>query len=87
MVVERLQLAELGRLDASLQRAVGPHRQLVLEDQLQELDMVEVVAGGLVQTHLQAFQQPGQTQLLQGGTQGLSHRAASFWKVSWTSCW
>ena len=65
-----LQLAEQRRLDAPLQLAVGPHRQFVLQDQFQELGVAQAVAGGLLQPHLQALQQPGEAQLLQGTTQG-----------------
>ena len=58
------------RNDAALTRRphlpVATHRQFVLQDQFQELGVVQAVAGRLVQTDLQAVEQPRQAQLLQG---------------------
>ena len=48
-VIERLQLAEAGRLHAAVDLPLLSDEQLVLEDQLQELGVVELVTGGLLQ--------------------------------------
>ena len=64
--VEGLEFAEAGGLDAALEEPVGTHGQLVLQDQLQELGVVEAVAGGLLQAHLQAVEESRQPQLLEG---------------------
>jgi hypothetical protein len=55
-VLQRLQLAELRRLDPALHLAVAAHGQLVLQDQLQELGVIEAVAGCLLEADLQAVQ-------------------------------
>src|SRR5579884_2593317 len=77
-VLQRLQLAEAGRLGAALQLAVGADGQLVLEDQLQELGMAEVIAGGFLQAEIERLQQARQPQLLEGLPQGIVHEDASF---------
>src|ERR1700722_9741195 len=84
-VLQGLQLAKLGGLDTPPQLAIATHRQFVVQDHLQKLRMVQAVAGRLVESDFQAFQQPGQTQLLQGGTQRFSHGQTSFWNASWTN--
>ena len=43
--------------------------------------MAQAVAGGLLEADLQALQQPGEAELLQGTTQGIVHEWISFyWK-------
>jgi hypothetical protein len=64
-LIESLDLAELSGLDAPLQLAIGTHSEFVVEDQLQELAMIEMIGGGLVQTHFQGGQQTGQAKLLE----------------------
>ena len=41
------------RLHAAGDQPLLTHRQFILEDQLQELGVAEVVAGGLLQPHVQ----------------------------------
>ena len=76
-LIERLDLTELGGLDAALQLAIGAHREFILEDQLQELAMVKMIGGGLVQTHLQGGQQAGQAKLLEQVLQSIGHKIIS----------
>src|SRR5512135_3739322 len=75
---------ELG-LHQSEVTPVGPHRQLVLHDQLQELRVAQAVAGGLLKPHLQALQEPREAQLLQRSTQGVVHVRISFGNASCTN--
>src|SRR6185312_3916401 len=63
-LVQRLQLAEQRRFDPALELAVAPHRQLVPEDQLQELEVAQAMTGGLLEADLQALQETGEAQLL-----------------------
>ena len=76
-VVQGFQLAEASGLDAPVQLPLAAHDQFVLQDQFQELGVVEMVAGRFLQAHVQAFQQPGQAQLLQGLGQRFVHREDS----------
>ncbi len=65
-LVEGLELAEGSGLHTPLQQAIRADQQLVLEDQLQEFEMAQAVAGRLMQAHFQALTQAGQAQLFQG---------------------
>ena len=76
-LIERLDLAELGGLDAPLQLAIGADGEFVLKDQLQEFAMIEMIGGGLVQTHLQGGQQAGQAKLLEQVVQSIGHKRIS----------
>ena len=76
-LIERLDLTELGGLDAALQLAIGTHREFVVEDQFQELAMIEMIGDGLVQAHLQGRQQARQAKLLEQILQGIGHKRIS----------
>jgi len=76
-LIECFDLAELGGLDAPLHLAIGAHREFVVEDQLQELAMIQMIGGGLVQAHLQGGQQAGQAKLLEQVLQGIGHKRIS----------
>ena len=73
-------------LTRRLQLPVGTHHQFVLQDQLQELGVVEAVAGGLLQPDLQALAAARTGAVASGrnvGTRSLSR--PPFWKASWTN--
>ena len=58
---------KLGRLDAALDLPLLADQQLVLQDQLQELGMVELVAGGFLQADVRATG-PGPTAAVGAGS-------------------
>src|ERR1017187_1557681 len=76
-LIKCLDLPEVGGLDTSLQEAIGADRKFVLEDQLQELAVIEMIGGSLVQTHFQGGQQTGQVKLLEQVLQGIGHKRIS----------
>jgi hypothetical protein len=55
---------ERRRLDPATHLPIRPDGQFVLKDQLQELCMVESVAGGLLQADVERLRQARQPQLL-----------------------
>src|SRR5262249_17379557 len=77
-LVQGFQLAEQRRLDPTLELTVGPHRQFILNDQRQELDMTQTMSGRLLEADLKALQEPGQPKLLKGTRQGMVHKGLSF---------
>lgn len=60
-LVQRFQFPKQGRLDPPLELTVVSHRQLVLEDQLEEFAVTEAVAGRFQEPDFQALEQPGET--------------------------
>jgi len=50
-------------LDPAADQSIGAHGQFVLQDQLQELDVIESIAGGLLQTHVQRLGKARESQL------------------------
>ena len=76
-VLQRLRLVEGGGLDPPADQAFGPDSQLILQHQLQELNMVQTVAAGLLETYLQGLRQPRQPQLGQCLLQCIIHQGTS----------
>jgi len=64
--VEGALLSEVGGFGATLDHALAAHVQLVLEEQLEELEVVEVVAAGLAQAKVQAGGESAEAELAQG---------------------
>ena len=64
---------ERGGLDPAADQPLLAHGQFVLQDQFQELGMVELMPGRLLQPHLERLGQAGQAQLFQSGLQAFIH--------------
>ena len=62
-----------GRFHATVDQPLVAHQQFVLQDEFQELGMAELMAGGLLQTHVQGFGQPREAKLSQRTLQAIIH--------------
>ena len=77
-VLEGFQLAEAGGLGAPGDFALAADVEFVGEDEFQELVVAEVVATGFLEAHLEALQQPRETQLA-----GLAGEGGVHGRVAW----
>src|SRR5437870_11192219 len=62
-VLECPQLRQLGLLEAALEEKIAAARQLVLDEQLQELDVGEVVVDGLLVANRQRRHEAGEAEV------------------------
>ena len=69
-----LEFPEAGGLDAAGDQPLVANEQFILQQQLQELDVGKLVAGGLLQAHVQRSGQARQSQPGQSGLQRFIHK-------------
>lgn len=68
-----------------MQEPIRTDGEFILKDQLQELHVIESVAGGLLQPHFEGLGEPGQPEFLQGRCQRFIHGDHSLLKAVPTS--
>ena len=70
-VIKRFQVTEVRQIGVPRHQALLPDVQFVLTDEFEELGMAQTIGGGFLQAHVQGLAEAGETELFQGGGEGV----------------